>query len=252
MAAQALTARVGAETFRREEVLPFPAARGVRVFAFQRVGEGDAAPARVLLVAQVEAVDFLDLYFEVRLEGFRQQGDAIFVALAAAHEDVVIGEIDVLDAKAEGFGEAQPTAVEQLGHQPGGAVEEGHQAAYFFLREDGGQALGALGEGEVQGWGEFPLEDVAVEEEKGAEGLVLGRSGDVLVGGEVGEEGFNFRCAHLSRVAFVVEEDEPADPLDVGLFGAVGVVACAEGGAYAIEQLRLLGGVRHGVASLTF
>ena len=72
------------------------------------------------------------------------------------------------------------------------------------------------------------------------------------MGGDVGKEGFDFGGAHLGGVAFVVEEDEAADPLDVGLFGAVGVVAGTEGGADAVEQFGFGGGVRHGGASLTF
>jgi hypothetical protein len=36
----------------------------------------------------------------------------------------------------------------------------------------------------------------------------------------------------------VVEEDVAADPADVGLFGAQGVVACADGDADAVEELR--------------
>jgi len=49
----------------------------------------------------------------------------------------------------------------------------------------------------------------------------LGGSGDLFVDGQVSEEGFDLRDAHLIGVAFVVEEDEAFDPMDIGLFGAV-------------------------------
>ena len=75
---------------------------------------------------------------------------------------------------------------------------------------------------------------MAVKEEQGAERLILGGDGDVFIGCEVRKEGFNFGGTHFGGVAFVVEEDEAADPLDVGLLGAVGIVAGAQGGAHLV------------------
>jgi hypothetical protein len=40
----------------------------------------------------------------------------------------------------------------------------------------------------------------------------------------VSEEGFDLCLAYVYRVAFTMEEDEAADPGQVALFGAVGVV----------------------------
>ena len=61
------------------------------------------------------------------------------------------------------------------------------------------------------------------------------RSRDVLFDGQVGEESFDFGGAHLVGVALVVEEDEAADPVDVGLFGADGVVFDPDGVTDLIE-----------------
>jgi len=58
----------------------------------------------------------------------------------------------------------------------------------------------------------------------GEEGLILGRGGDLLMDGQVGEERFDFGDTHLLGMAFVVEEDEAFDPANVGLLGAVGIV----------------------------
>lgn len=77
------------------------------------------------------------------------------------------------------------------------------------------------------------MEDVAVEEEEGGEGLVLGGGGDILFDSEMGDEGLNFGDAHVFGVAFAVVEDVAFDPVFVGLFGAVGVVF----GAYGIGDL---------------
>jgi hypothetical protein len=57
---------------------------------------------------------------------------------------------------------------------------------------------------------------IAVEEENGLEGLILGRGGDVFVDSQVGEEGFDFLGAHFLGVAFAVEEDKAADPIHIG------------------------------------
>ena len=67
-------------------------------------------------------------------------------------------------------------------------------------------------------------QDFLIKEQQSRKGLVLGRSRDLLMGGKVGEEGFDFGCAHGGGVTFVMEEDVAFDPIFVGLFGAVGVV----------------------------
>lgn len=52
----------------------------------------------------------------------------------------------------------------------------------------------------------------------------------------MGEEGLDFRGAHVFGVAFVVEDDVAFDPVAVGLFGAVGVVLEAQGVGDLIEE----------------
>ena len=82
-------------------------------------------------VAGVEAAGALDLDFEVRLDALGEEGYAVLIAFSVADEDVVVGEVNVFDAEAKGFGEAQSAAVEQLGYQPRYAVKVGHKAAHF-------------------------------------------------------------------------------------------------------------------------
>ena len=129
-------------------------------------------------------------------------------------------EVDILDSQAQAFHQAQAGAVEQLGLQLIGAGEGVEQAADFVSGEHGGKSVGAPGAHGVERELDLLEENLAVEEEQGAEGLVLGGGGDVLVDGQVGEEGFDLEAAHGSGVALVVEEDEAADPAQVGAFGA--------------------------------
>lgn len=87
---------------------------------------------------------------------------------------------------------------------------------------------------------------VTVQEVIGIEGLVLGGGGDFLVYSQVGEEGFDLRCTHVPGMAFVVEEDETLDPVNVGLFCALGIVLTADGVGDLFQQL--LGTLGHGAS----
>ncbi len=68
------------------------------------------------------------------------------------------------------------------------------------------------------------------------QGLVLGGGGDVLVDRQVREEVHDLRLAHLQRVRFVVEEDEPLDPEDVGVLGPDAVMQAPGRLADLIEE----------------
>jgi len=82
------------------------------------------------------------------------------------------------------------------------------------------------------------LQDVTVQEENGREGLGLGGGGDVAVDGQVGEEGGDFGRAHVFGVAELVEVNKAFDPIDVGVFGAAGIMFDADGGAELVEEFR--------------
>ncbi len=147
-----------------------------------------------------------------------------------------MGEVEILDPQAEAFHQAQPAAVEQAGHELVGAGEAAQDLLDFLAGEDRGERFGAMGADELGGEVEFEVEDRAVEEEQGAERLVLGGGRDVVVDGEGGEKRFDVVGGEVGGVALVVEEDEAADPVQVGGFGARGVVAQAEGGAGVVEH----------------
>jgi hypothetical protein len=72
--------------------------------------------------------------------------------------------------------------------------------------QDGGQAFRFLGAQGVNGT-QVLVQHLAVEEEQRAEGLVLGRGGNVFFHCQVGQKGLDFRCAHFGRVAHIVEVD---------------------------------------------
>jgi hypothetical protein len=84
-------------------------------------------------------------------------------------------------------------------------------------------------------WGtQLALQHVAVQEKEGTERLILYRGSHVLVGGQVGEKGFDLASAQILGVALVVKQDRALDPAYVGLFSAVGTVSQAQGVAYLV------------------
>lgn len=109
----------------------------------------------------------------------------------------------------------------------------------FFGGEDGGEVARSAGAQGIDAIVEGNLENVAVEEEEGAEGLVLGGCGNVFDSGKVGDEGFDLRNTYILGMPFVVEENLAANPLDAGFFGFVGVVFKANSVTDLIEQLFL-------------
>lgn len=86
------------------------------------------------------------------------------------------------------------------------------------------------------------MQDVAVEEGDGAQCLVLGGGGDIALGREVDDELLDFGDSHFTRMPFVVEQDVTADPVEVGFFGAQGVVFSADGVADLVEEFFVFGG----------
>nr|WP_232280681.1 hypothetical protein [Chloroflexus aggregans] len=106
--------------------------------------------------------------------------------------------------------------------------------ADLVLGEDGGEVPGWLGTQSVDGH-HFLIENMAIEDEEGRKGLVLGGGGGVAVVGEVEEEGLDFSSAHIFGVALVVEENKAAHPVYVGLLGAIGIMLCSQNLASLIQ-----------------
>jgi len=76
-------------------------------------------------------------------ETARQQGEAVFPALAVAHRHLVTVEVDILDSQANAFEEAQAGAVDQGGHQPRRGVETAEDRADLCSAQDERRASAA-------------------------------------------------------------------------------------------------------------
>lgn len=184
----------------------------------------------------MKEADAFDLAAQVRDDGVGEGGDAVLFAFAIADGEGFVFKVDVFDAQAQTFHEAQAGAIENLRHEFVQPIHPVDDADDLFAAEDGGEAFGSFGGGEEDGFDLF-LQDFAIEEEDGGKRLVLGGGGNGAFGGEVDEECPDLLCAHFEGVALLVEEDVPADPVQIGFFGAVGVVPGAQDFAHFVEDL---------------
>ncbi len=75
--------------------------------------------------------------------------------------------------------------------------------------------------------------------------MILGGGGDVLVDGEMAEEGFDVRSAEITGVLAAVKGDEALDSGDVCVFGADRVLAGADQAANVMKEF--WGVLGHGV-----
>jgi len=173
-------------------------------------------------------------------KGDGKHGKSVLHALAVAHDDLVEREVDVLHSQPQALHEAQAGAVEERRHEKGRPVEPREDGPHLIPREDDGQALRAFRADYGAEGLDGPPEDFAVEEEKRAQGLRLGGSGHPPARGEIRDEGVDLGFAHFVGMPFTVENDEPPNPADVGLFGTDAVVARAERGTHAVEELHRL------------
>ena len=98
----------------------------------------------------------------------------------------------------------QAGAVEQPGHEQVHTGEVGKNAVDLISGQDSRQAFRFLGAQGVNGT-QVLVQHLAVEEEQRAEGLVLGRGGNIFFHRQVGEKGLDFRRAHFGRVAHIFD-----------------------------------------------
>lgn len=84
---------------------------------------------------------------------------------------------------------------------------------------------------------------MAVEEQDGAESLILRGGRDLFVRYKMGEELVDLRRAHFFRMALVMKENEFLHPKDVGIAGARGVMFKVDDVAVAVKEFFLLRGL---------
>jgi len=168
---EAAGGRIGTGSGRGEDVLPGEARRRAGEFQAQGVREVDLAPAGGPLGA-IALGDETELAAEGVARAGRQERGAV---VATPDHDLTAVQVDVLHADGKGLHEAEAAAVQQLGDQAKRPVEAFEEGSDVAAAKDGGEMLGTLGALEAVEVRHRDVEDAAVEEEEGAECLVLGR-----------------------------------------------------------------------------
>lgn len=219
--------RIGGAAGSGEDVLPARRLRRVGVLAGERIGQSDCAEAG-LQVCLMEPLRDGDLRAQRRFQPGRQRHDAVLIPLAVEDGDLPVAEVHVLDAQTEAFAQAHAGAVEQAEDEVIDAFGMGEDGLDLVAGEDNGHAARALRPGEVVHALDRDVQHVAVEEEHGAEGDVLGVGRDVPVGGEVGEVGADGRGAVMPRVIHVEEAAIVERVEHIRLFGASAHMADAQ------------------------
>src|SRR5205823_9212769 len=152
---------------------------------------------------------------------------AVLPAFAALNVHDHASAIDVADLQERELGAAHAGAVE--GHQ-NGAIEGSRRSldklCYFFLAENGGQAIALLGIGSV-GNAPGPFERLDVEEAQGAE-MIGHRTGSQFVHGEELSLVLAdvLRSQAIGRAAEVL--GEPLDEANVTLCGSLRIMTTLE------------------------
>jgi len=187
----------------------------------------------------VLGADAVEVAPEVVLDCRRQHRPAVLVALAASNHDQVGAEIHVLHAETTALENAEAGAIEEAGHEPRWAGEPLEHGPHLVAGENDWQSLGSLCAHDVVEPRQVDRQHVTIEEQERAQGLVLGGGGDASLDGEGAQEPRDLGRAQLDGMALAVEEDEPADPGNVGLLGPAAVMTGAQGLANAVEQTGL-------------
>ena len=216
-------ARVQAQVPRREHVLPpeFPCRLGILARQRMRQPHLARAPPEIALVQDVYA---LHLRLQRRHQRRRQHGPAILAALALPHRDLVAGEIHVLHPQADAFHQPHPGAVQQPRQHRHAPLHVGQQCPHFGLRKDRGNAPRPLGAHHVVHPGQLHAQHVAIEEQDGRQGLVLGAGRHVPLHRQTGQERLDVRRPQLTGMTCPIGQDEPPYPSQIRPLGTQAVV----------------------------
>ncbi len=113
---------IGRQVSGGEGELPDPIAAGGGELSIERIREEDETLAG-LHIALVEALNVMQVVEQIGGEDVRQHTDPIARALALADDDLMLGEVEILDPQAEAFHQSESAAVEQACHELVGAGE---------------------------------------------------------------------------------------------------------------------------------
>jgi hypothetical protein len=163
---------------------------------------------------------------------------------------LVAAEIDILDPKSRALEQPETRAIQEKGHQAGHSTEFLQDGTDLFATQHGWEPPRPLRPHERFELREIGREHRPIEEDERVQRLILCGRAHLPVHRKPGQEPLDLQGAHLGRMTLPVEEDEPPDPADVGLFRPAAVVTDPERRAHAIEKSWTTGEPRWGFADL--
>lgn len=219
----------------REQVLPRQAMRRVRHLLGQPLGQVDRAEA-ALQIPPVGSFHQQHLRAQLLRGAGGEQRDPVMAALPSTDHQLVPLQIDVLDAQRHALHQAESAPIEQRGHQVEGRRQVHQHRGYFASREHLRQVLRSLGPIKPLQARHVHLKHSSVQEHQRAKGLVLAGSRGASLSGERVEERGDLLRSHLARVTPLVEADEGADPVNIGILRLQRVVQAANGGLNRFDE----------------
>lgn len=185
------------------------------------------AALQMLLVLPSHA---FDLSGDGGAQADRKHRDTILVPLPGSDDDLPSVQVGVHHAERAALHQPKPGAVQQANHQAvhGPIFHCGENPSNLSLRQHRRKTDRPLRPYGIE-LPEFPLDDVAKQEDEGIECLILRGRCDAATDGEVGKKRLDMLGRHVQRMDPIsglrsMESEEPLDPTHVGLLGSRGVV----------------------------
>jgi len=158
-----------------------------------------------------------------------------FPPLPFSHDELMVGEVDVLDTELKALGEPKAGAVEESGDEPGRSGHRAEDARHLALGENHRKLPWPPCPYRVE-IAQLSAQHVPVEEEQGAQRLILRRGADLAANGEMSEKRGDLLFAHLVGVTLAVKEDVLTDPVNIGLLRPPAAVLDSQRFTDAVEK----------------
>jgi hypothetical protein len=155
--------------------------------------------------------------------GFGHHRDTVLPALAVAHDDLPVGEVDILHPQPQALDLAQPRPVQQARHQPLDALQLIEQLPHLRLREHRRQPHRPLRTREPEPR-KIPAQHVLVQKEQRRQRLVLRSCRDIALRRQPRKKRVHLRRAHLGRMPPAGKMDKEAHPIPVRFRRAAAVM----------------------------
>jgi len=214
---------------------PVPRLGRTRVLDRERVGQFYAGHSRDA-ISLPEFSGIGELQLQWRAQRFRQHDHPVLAALSLANDDQRPVEVDILGPQPQAFLQAHARSVQSARDHAVGAVDRGQQARDLLARQYRGHTHPGLRTAQVLHPRQLLAQDLPIEEQQRAQGLLVSRDRHVPFIGQVGEKLLHLALPEFTRVAHAVIADEGPRPVDIRLFGAKAVVQVPDALAQTCEQ----------------